>query len=188
VSHDRYFVEKLATKIIEVGHGEAIVYPGTYSEFLWSKERGNQAAVAGPQAPGQKKTEKKPAATAPNTSAPPAARSPKPAVTPAAVSQPAVSREQRKQLDADRKKKQRTADTLHRRIAELEARIADRESKVKELEAAIAAPGFYDDPDAAKAVIGQHQALMWEVGDLMGQWEALQEHAAGENDRAPLES
>src|SRR5204863_8244106 len=30
VSHDRYFVEGLATKIIEVGDGEAIVYPGTY--------------------------------------------------------------------------------------------------------------------------------------------------------------
>jgi ATP-binding cassette subfamily F protein 3 len=29
VSHDRYFVEKLATKIIEIGHGQAIVYPGT---------------------------------------------------------------------------------------------------------------------------------------------------------------
>src|SRR5512138_478894 len=38
VSHDRYFVEKLATKIIEVGHGEAVVYPGTYREFLWHKE------------------------------------------------------------------------------------------------------------------------------------------------------
>src|SRR5712692_11438470 len=38
VSHDRYFVEGLATKIIEVGDGEAIVYPGTYQEFLWHKE------------------------------------------------------------------------------------------------------------------------------------------------------
>ena len=28
VSHDRYFVERLATKIIEVGSGTAIVYPG----------------------------------------------------------------------------------------------------------------------------------------------------------------
>src|SRR5204862_6813808 len=34
VSHDRYFVEKLATKIIEIGHGEGAVYPGTYAEFL----------------------------------------------------------------------------------------------------------------------------------------------------------
>src|SRR5204863_1229447 len=38
VSHDRYFVERLATKIIEIGNGEAIVYPGTYKEFLWHKE------------------------------------------------------------------------------------------------------------------------------------------------------
>ena len=30
VSHDRYFVERLATKVIEVGHGGVVVYPGTY--------------------------------------------------------------------------------------------------------------------------------------------------------------
>ena len=28
VSHDRYFVERLATKIIEIGDGDAVVYPG----------------------------------------------------------------------------------------------------------------------------------------------------------------
>src|SRR2546428_536329 len=38
VSHDRYFVEWLATKIIQVRHGGAVVYPGTYKEFLWHKE------------------------------------------------------------------------------------------------------------------------------------------------------
>src|SRR5437870_675771 len=38
VSPDRCFVARLATKIIEVGDGEAIVYPGTYKEFLWHKE------------------------------------------------------------------------------------------------------------------------------------------------------
>ena len=37
VSHDRYFVERLATKIIEIGHGDALVYPGTYEEFLWQQ-------------------------------------------------------------------------------------------------------------------------------------------------------
>src|SRR5438094_1973679 len=40
VSHDRYFVERLATKIVEVGDGTAIVYPGTYNEYLWDKEHG----------------------------------------------------------------------------------------------------------------------------------------------------
>src|SRR4030095_4419257 len=37
-SHDRYFVERLATKVIEIGHGEGVVYPRTYPEFLWHKE------------------------------------------------------------------------------------------------------------------------------------------------------
>jgi len=90
-------------------------------------------------------------------------------------------------VDAGRKRKQRTADTLNKRIAELESRIADREARVKELEAAISAPGFYDQPDTAREIIDQHQALMWEVGDLMGQWEALQEHAA-EHERSGLDS
>src|SRR5436305_9499009 len=30
VSHDRYFVDKLATKVIEIGGGDASVYPGNY--------------------------------------------------------------------------------------------------------------------------------------------------------------
>src|SRR5262249_61814939 len=39
VSHDRYFVERLATKIIEVGNGTAVLFPGTYREFLYHKEQ-----------------------------------------------------------------------------------------------------------------------------------------------------
>jgi hypothetical protein len=39
-------------------------------------------------------------------------------------------------------------------------------------------PGFYDDREKSKAVVDRHQTLMWEVGDLMGRWEALQSQAA----------
>ena len=39
----------------------------------------------------------------------------------------------------------------------------------------MAAPGFYDDRESASPIIDQHQDLMWEVGNLMGQWEALQQ-------------
>src|SRR3954453_15247569 len=42
VSHDRYFVERLATKIIEIGNGTAVVFPGTYKEFLYHKEIGER--------------------------------------------------------------------------------------------------------------------------------------------------
>jgi len=47
VSHDRYFVEKLATKIIEVGDGRASTYPGDYKSFLWSKDQAGRAGEAG---------------------------------------------------------------------------------------------------------------------------------------------
>ncbi len=39
VSHDRYFVDKLASKVIEIGHGQALLYPGNYEEFLWSRKQ-----------------------------------------------------------------------------------------------------------------------------------------------------
>ena len=32
----------------------------------------------------------------------------------------------------------------------------------------------FHDCEAARPLIDRHQALMWEVGDLMNQWEALQ--------------
>jgi ATP-binding cassette subfamily F protein 3 len=175
VSHDRYFVEKLATKIIEIGHGDAVVYPGTYAEFLWHKEH--------PQ--GQPPTPKGPT---PKERPTPKAQGPKPKAQTAGPKGPDLpktddrrpqsdDRDARKRQEADRKKQQRAAEALQKRIADLEGRIAERETKVKELEASMSAPGFYDDREASKHVIDQHQALMWEVGDLMAQWEALQEHA-----------
>ena len=66
------------------------------------------------------------------------------------------------------------ADARQRRIQELESRIAKAEAGIKEVEAAMSAPGFYQNHEAAKPIIDRHQALMWEVGDLMNKWEALQ--------------
>ena len=39
----------------------------------------------------------------------------------------------------------------------------------------MAAPDFYRDHATAQPIIARHQALMWEVGDLMHQWEELQQ-------------
>jgi ATP-binding cassette, subfamily F, member 3 len=171
VSHDRYFVEKLATKIIEIGHGEAVVYPGTYTEFLWHKEHPSV------QLPTTKGPTPKQAAKPKAESPKPKAQSPEQA-GPKGPTLPRDDRDARKRQEAERKKQQRAAEALQKRITDLEGRIAEREAKVKDLEATMSAPGFYEDRDASKHVIEQHQALMWEVGDLMAQWEALQEHAA----------
>ncbi|HEV2494240.1 MAG TPA: ABC-F family ATP-binding cassette domain-containing protein [Terriglobia bacterium] len=37
VSHDRYFIDKLATRIFEIGGGEIHDYPGNYEDYLWQK-------------------------------------------------------------------------------------------------------------------------------------------------------
>ena len=37
VSHDRYFIDRLATKIFEVEDGRVTVYPGNYEDYLRSK-------------------------------------------------------------------------------------------------------------------------------------------------------
>jgi ATP-binding cassette subfamily F protein 3 len=38
VSHDRYFIDKLATRVFEIGGGEVSVFPGNYEDYLWRKE------------------------------------------------------------------------------------------------------------------------------------------------------
>ena len=38
VSHDRYFIDKLATRVFEIGSGEVSIFPGNYEDYLWRKE------------------------------------------------------------------------------------------------------------------------------------------------------
>jgi ATP-binding cassette, subfamily F, member 3 len=180
VSHDRYFVDKLATKVIEIGNGDAVVYPGNYEEFLWSKrqrEEGAGKAVAEP-VPGvgrhAKAETRHPKADTrhpkPDTRHPkPDTRHPKPDTHPATSSY-----EAKKRADAEARRAKRESEARQRRIMELESRIGKAEASIKELEQAMSAPGFYENHETAKPIIDRHQALMWEVGDLMNQWEALQ--------------
>ena len=152
VSHDRYFVERLATKIVEVGDGKAVLYPGTYTEYLWSKENGGRTQPVAPKLASD------------------AARAK--ADAPAPKSYDAQKREA-----AERKKRERAFKTLRDRITELETRIAAHEAAIKELEATMSAAGFYEARQQAKPIIDRHQTLMWEVGELLNQWEMLQAEA-----------
>ena len=46
----------------------------------------------------------------------------------------------------------------------------------------MAGPDFYKDAGEAQDTIRRHQSLMWEVGNLMNQWEALQNEATEKTD------
>ena len=188
VSHDRYFVERLATKIIEVGNGTAVGYPGTYKEFLWHKEhpQGQEGREGRERREGQedRKAERQDGrrserqegrraggpeggrARHEDREAQRAARQRKPV--------PQADREQKKRVDTEARRRSRADRARRVKIDEIESRIADCEEAIREIERTMAAPGFYEDRAAAQPIIDRHQVLMWTVGDLMHQWEQLQ--------------
>jgi ATP-binding cassette subfamily F protein 3 len=188
VSHDRYFVERLATKIIEIGHGDAIVYPGTYKEFLWHKEnpaapdeRGRHdararqpGATAGSTRAGRAPRTRQADRSAKGTATAPLQPQPCPA---GAIAQTKQAREQKKRSDAEARRQQRAEQARRAEIDKLEAQIAECEAAIREIEQTMAGAGFYEDRAAAQPVIDRHQALMWQVGDLMHRWEQLQSAA-----------
>ena len=46
VTHDRYFLDRVANRIVEVDHGNLYNYPGSYSEFVKLKEERQNMALA----------------------------------------------------------------------------------------------------------------------------------------------
>jgi ATP-binding cassette subfamily F protein 3 len=185
VSHDRYFVERLANRIVEVGGGDAHSYPGTYEEFLWRKANPASgvrlAAGAAVTRDGPQAASRKSKAGAPPTQTHNATRD-LPADSSAHLSVEArgakaearkAEAETKRQAQVAARRLDRAAKAHQARIADLESRIASCEAAIKHLEAEMSSAGFYDDRAAAQPVIDRHQALMWQVGDLMHQWEAL---------------
>ena len=102
VSHDRYFVEKLATKILEIGHGEGVVYPGTYSEYLWHKEHPQEPVKS--QIPRPKSQSPKPKGQNLEPQTGPKTKDQRPKTD--------LSRDDRKREDAERRRKQRAAPAI----------------------------------------------------------------------------
>jgi len=69
VSHDRYFLDKLATRIFEVEDGHVNVYPGNYEDYRWRKS-GKPALSGQPAAPAVDPAEAAVAAPAPASAEP----------------------------------------------------------------------------------------------------------------------
>ena len=156
VSHDRYFVDKLANKVLEIGMGGAALYPGTYEEFRWMKDNSTSSRTA----------------VTHNRSSDSAVRQ-KPQ-----NSVPVRSAKEHKQEQVATRRHERQLKSLHNRITDLEQRIGDFEEQIRQAEMRMAEPDFYDDKSEAQGTIEQHQQLMWKVGELMNQWEALEQEAS----------
>ncbi len=115
VSHDRYFIDKLATRIFEIGDGRIEVFPGNYEDYLWRKEGKPGSAPDGSLE-----------AAALAVSIPTAATSPEPS------SLSANSEPKQKRLNPIKLKQMRERlDEVEEEIARLEAAIAAAETALQ---------------------------------------------------------
>ena len=71
VSHDRYFIDKLATRVFEVGEGKVEIFPGNYEDYLWRKQGGQHVAPTLNDVPGARTAKAEPSTLRPAASDPP---------------------------------------------------------------------------------------------------------------------
>jgi ATP-binding cassette subfamily F protein 3 len=185
VSHDRYFVDRLAAKVIDVGGGQALLYPGGYEDFVFWKKKQEEGLAPPLPTPGKKAVahlrESAPPAPhpAPRAVPPPPAKGAPPAKAkhgakaPAAPYDPMAPR-LRPPPAADRQSREREAKKVKARIVEVEKQVAEKEQAVRDLEHLMASPGFYEDRAGAERAVADRQRLLDSVSALMAEWEELQ--------------
>jgi ATP-binding cassette subfamily F protein 3 len=145
VSHDRYFIDGLATRVFEVEDRRVHIYPGNYEDYLWRKQGGPEKTTAAIVA-----------ATAPAVTAP----------APVVVAAPAaeVKKPPVKKLNPIKLK------LLEDEVAEAEVAIPTLEAK---LEAAEAKLGVYTSAEEAQKVSAEVDRLRAEYEGLVARWERL---------------
>ncbi len=156
VSHDRYFVDALATRIIDVADGAITSHPGNYADFLRTQQqisdRGQDAAGGGQHA------ENRVEHIAAKNSA----------------TSPAADKEQRKAEHAKRKEEQRQLRKLQKQLLKLENKIANSEQEGSELENQLADPLVYQEHERFNALSQQHSDLTQALDEMYNCWENLQ--------------
>jgi len=146
VSHDRYFIDKLATKVAEIADGRVTVFPGNYEDYLWSKQRESEAQAATQTVPAAKS-----AATPPEV--------------PVEVS-----------TDGDKPKQKRINPIRLRqmqdRCAEVEEQIARVEAEISDTETALQSFVSVEETQRQTKLLEDKRA---ELESLLSEWSELSE-------------
>ena len=150
VAHDRYFMDRLATRVAVIGGGGAALYWGNYSDYLARVEAG-AAAVARRASP-------KTTAAAPD--APSAGRA-------ASGRRRAFAQ---KRAGGPGKNRRRELRRAWRSAFEA---VADTEAAVESLEARMAVPGFWDDREGSAQIAATHRDLKARLPALYSELERL---------------
>ncbi len=149
VSHDRYFIDKLATRVFEVGDGKVEVFPGNYEDYLWRKQGGQHVAPTLNDVPGANSRNGSSSATSSSATKSSAAAVPANGDHP----DPAVPAESKaKRLNPIRRKQ------MEDRVHELEEEISRVEAAIAHCETALQNFVSADESQRQSQELDQHKA------------------------------
>ncbi len=153
VSHDRHFVSALATRTLEVGGGQATMYPEGFEDFLWRKAR--EMGFEGERVPG---------VPAPDLWL----------LTGRHEAASGARRSEAGDVYRDRIRRQRAEERHAREIERTVSRIETLETEIAELHATMARPEVAVDHERLSELQAQVDPRQAEVGELYEKWERLQ--------------
>ena len=182
VSHDRYFLDKVANTTAELAAGNLREYEGNYSYYRMKKEieEKEAAEAAGERAGGAEKAAKKSAASAMRRAAGAASDvSPTQADAAAgAASGAAASKTAEESAARSKEQEQRRLASLSdakrtEMLARAEAEIAMAEAELKGLEFEMNRPEVQGDPEKSAEIAELYAAKEQEIEERYARWEAL---------------
>ena len=157
VSHDRGFIEQLATKVLELTPGKFKMIPGDYQYYMVQKEK-TEGGESLPLA----------AAGKPSSATPSAASDASRNAGLKTTSDTKLSWEEQKKRDAEKRKIEKEVERLEKQIEELEAKKA-------ELDAKMGLPEVYSNGEKAKAVQHEIDELVQKINETTLAWEEASE-------------
>jgi ATP-binding cassette subfamily F protein 3 len=172
VSHDRYFLRGLATKVLEMRDGQLTMYPGTFEEFLQWKEQRGESEVRSPRSEvqGSKSGVRSPGFGVANLQS--AIPNPQSAKDVLAVIEEAkrgkMTYAQQKAARAERQKQER-------RLSDVEQHIATLEERKAAIEALMADGATFSDPQRARDLATEYDTLKRELEERYATWTELAE-------------
>ena len=160
VSHDRGFIEQLATQVLHLEPGISRYYPGGYQFYMEQLEKLDNGESL-PLASAAKASSATPSSGVNGSSN----RTPQ---RPDSVSDTKLSWEEQKRQEAERRKKEKEISRLEKEIQELE-------DKKKELENKMADPSVYSNGEKAKAVQHEIEEIAEKIEHATEKWMEISE-------------
>ena len=159
ISHDRYFINRIATRVVEVDRGRLTDYLGDYDDYLGAKAGAEAAAPSPAPAPPSPPPVPRAPARADERVRPPAAR----------------VRGEGGGAKADRRALEREVKAIRERLGAVERQIAEVETRLADIGLSLADPDLYRDGARAREIAESRRQAEEQVAWLMKEWEELSE-------------